>query len=150
MTYDDLRKGRYSEQQRVYFVTAALVERKLRYFADFSCARCVVAEMRALHDDETVSSLAWVVMPDHVHWLFQLGENMDLSAAIKRFKACSARRVNGYLNRQGALWQKAFYDHALRKDEDVREIARYIVANPLRAGLTRNIGDYPLWDAIWL
>ena len=150
MSYDDLRKGRYSEQQQVYFVTTILAERKQHYFADFSCARCVVAEMRALRDDEVVCSLAWVIMPDHVHWLFQLGERMDLSAAVIRFKACSARRVNEHLNRQGALWQKSFYDHALRKDEDVRGIARYIVANPLRAGLVENIGDYPLWDAIWL
>lgn len=109
-----------------------------------------MVEMRALHDDGTVSSLAWVIMPDHVHWLFQLGENTDLSAAIKRFKAYSARRVNGHLKRQGALWQKSFYDHALRKGEDVQGVARYIVANPLRAGLVENIGDYPLWDAIWL
>jgi len=150
MSYDDLRKGRYSEQRQVYFVTSVLAERERRYFADFSCARCVVAEMRALHDDEAVSSLAWVVMPDHVHWLFQLGGDTNLSAAVKRFKACSARRVNGYLGRQGALWQKAFYDHALRRDEDVQSVARYIVANPLRAGLAENIGDYPLWDAIWL
>ena len=150
MSYDDLRRGRYSEQQRAYFVTAVLTERERRYFADFSCARCVVAEMRDLHDDGTVSSLAWVVMPDHVHWLFQLGKNMDLSAAVKRFKACSARRVNGHLSQQGALWQKSFYDHALRQDEDIRDVARYIVANPLRAGLAERIGDYPLWDAIWL
>jgi REP element-mobilizing transposase RayT len=150
MTYDDLRKGRYSEQQRAYFVTTVLDRREQRYFADLSCARCVVAEMRALHDDDVVCSLAWVIMPDHVHWLFQLGEYMDLSAAIKRFKACSARRVNEHLNRRGALWQKSFYDHALRKDEDVRGVARYIVANPLRAGLVEKVGDYPLWDAIWL
>jgi hypothetical protein len=32
----------------------------------------------------------------------------------------------------------------------VLNAARYIVANPLRAGLTRRLGDYPLWDAIWL
>jgi len=29
-------------------------------------------------------------------------------------------------------------------------IARYIVANPLRAGLVSRVGDYPLWDACWL
>lgn len=106
--------------------------------------------MRAMHDEEVLNSLAWVVMPDHVHWLFQLGETMDLSSAIKRFKARSALRVNDYLHRQGKLWQKGFYDHALREDEGVQNIARYIVANPLRAGLVQHIGDYPLWDAIWL
>jgi len=150
MSYSDLRKGRYSEQRQAYFVTTVLAEREQRYFADFSCARCVVAEMRALHDDETVCSLAWVIMPDHVHWLFQLGERMDLSAAVKRFKARSSLQVNRYLSRQGTLWQKSFHDHAVRKEEDIRDIARYIVANPLRAGLVEHIGDYSLWDAIWL
>lgn len=150
MSYSDLRKGRYSEQQQAYFVTTVLAEREKRYFADFSCARCVVAEMRALHDEEVVSSLAWVIMPNHVHWLFQLGERMDLSAAIKRFKARSSLRVNNRLNRNGTLWQKSFHDHAVRKEEDIRDIARYIVANPLRAGLVEHIGDYPLWDAAWL
>jgi len=150
MPYDDLRKGRFSEPQRAYFVTAVLREREQRYFSDFHCARCVVEEMRALHDDEVVDSFAWVVMPDHVHWLFQLGSDADLSSTIKRFKARSAHRVNRHLHRQGVLWQKAFYDHALRHDEDLQGIARYIVANPLRAGLVEHIGDYPLWDAIWL
>ena len=38
----------------------------------------------------------------------------------------------------------------LRKEEDILEIARYIVANPLRAGLVKKLNDYPLWDAIWV
>jgi hypothetical protein len=29
-------------------------------------------------------------------------------------------------------------------------LARYIVANPLRAGLVEHLGDYPHWDAVWL
>jgi len=32
----------------------------------------------------------------------------------------------------------------------VQATARYIVANPLRAGLVERLGDYPLWDAVWL
>lgn len=113
-------------------------------------ARLVVAEMRALHQSGVVNSFAWVVMPDHVHWLFQLGMEQDLSTLIKGFKARSAYRVNQHMNRQGPLWQKAFHDHAIREEEDVKQIARYIVANPLRAGLVQNIADYPLWDAAWL
>jgi len=48
------------------------------------------------------------------------------------------------------VWQPGFHDHALRKEEDVRAVARYVVANPLRAGLVQRIGDYPHWNAIWL
>ena len=150
MSYDDLRKGRFSEHGRAYFITAALEEREKCYFENFACARFVMAEMRMLHDSGAVNSLAWVIMPDHVHWLFQLGEDISLSWVAKRFKARSAHSVNRHLSRQGMLWQKGFHDHAVRKEEDIRHIARYIVANPLRAGLVKNIGDYPHWDAIWL
>ena len=52
--------------------------------------------------------------------------------------------------RVSPVWQRGFYDHAIRREENLRNVARYIVANPLRAGLVQQIGDYPLWDAIWL
>ncbi len=150
MPYDDLRKGRYSEPTRSYVITTVLTERQKSRFRDSYCARCVVAEMRKLHDGGVLSSQAWVVMPDHIHWLFQLGDSLSLAAVMKQFKARSAVRINRHLNRQGPLWQKAYYDRAVRKEDDLRQIARYIVANPLRAKLVEKIGDYPHWDAIWL
>ena len=48
------------------------------------------------------------------------------------------------------IWQAGYYDHAIRKDEDIVNIARYIIANPIRAGLVKKVGDYPHWHAIWL
>jgi len=48
------------------------------------------------------------------------------------------------------LGEVAGRDHALRTDENLLNVARYIIANPLRAGLVTRIGDYPLWDSIWL
>jgi len=51
---------------------------------------------------------------------------------------------------RGPVWQKGYYDHALRDEENLAAVARYIVANPLRAGLARNVADYPLWDAVWI
>lgn len=144
-----LRLGRYSQAHHAYFVTTTVNQRKC-YFTDFYCARLVVNEMRILHDADDVNSLAWVIMPDHIHWLFQLTEQKTLSEVIKRFKSRSAQQVNRYLKREGYVWQKAFYDHGIRKNEDIRAIARYIVANLIRAKLVKNVGDYPLWDAIWL
>src|SRR3989344_3545810 len=58
--------------------------------------------------------------------------------------------LNRSLERDGSLWQHGFHDRAIRRDEDLPAVARYIVANPLRAGLVEKIGDYPLWDAVWL
>ena len=93
--------------------------------------------------------MAWVVMPDHLHWLFQLKEG-TLARTIGSTKSRSALAINRATNNQGALWQSGYHDRAVRDGEDLRNIARYIVANPLRAGLVNNIGDYPLWDASWL
>jgi hypothetical protein len=69
---------------------------------------------------------------------------------VSRLKGASACQVNAALGRHGAAWQKGFYDRALRSDEDVVVVARYIVANPLRNGLVERIGDYPYWNATWL
>jgi putative transposase len=69
---------------------------------------------------------------------------------VKMLKGRSALAINCYRSHNGSLWQRAYYDRAARKDEDIRRIARYIVANPLRAGLVQEIGDYPHWDCIWM
>ena len=94
--------------------------------------------------------LAWVLMPDHAHWLLQLGESADLAAAVNRLKSGSTRAANRTLGRNGPLWAHAFHDRALRRDEDVMAVARYIIANPLRAGLVTRVGEYPFWNAVWL
>ena len=86
---------------------------------------------------------AWVLMPDHLHWLLQL-QNEDLTRLVGRVKSISAKRLGR------PIWQKGFHDHALRREEDVRSVARYVVANPLRAGLVERAGDYPHWDAVWI
>ena len=119
-------------------------------FEDFHAA-CVVSA--CLHNSVAIADgrvLAWVVMPDHAHCLLQLGGKQPLHVAVGALKSGSARRVNRALGRKGPLWDRAFHDHAIRSDEDLRTVARYIVANPLRAGLVDRIADYPFWNAVWM
>ena len=66
MVYALLRQGRRSLPGQVYFVTTVTYERR-PMFTEFARARLVINEMRRLHDTALVSSLAWVVMPDHIH-----------------------------------------------------------------------------------
>ena len=54
------------------------------------------------------------------------------------------------LHRSGTFWQIGYYDHAVRSDEALEKLGRYIVANPLRANLVDSVGDYAFWDAIWV
>lgn len=144
-----LRRGRVSLSYSIYLVTATTLGRQA-FFRHFSAAcsasRCFAD--RALLGDSQM--LAWVLMPDHAHWLLQLGRQESLSDLVSRLKSASARHANRQLGRSGGLWAPAFYDQGLRHEHNLQNMARYIVANPLRAGLVRRIGDYPFWDAVWL
>jgi len=144
----NLRKGRHSETGFAYLLTAVTDKRRL-LFTQYPLGRLLVAELRSAEASGLVQSLAWVVMPEHFHWLITL-QSGTLSALMQRVKGRSAIAINRSMGEQGGIWQKGFYDHALRSDEDLQDIARYIVANPLRACLVEKIGDYPLWDAIWV
>ena len=143
-----LRRGRFSESGRVYLLTAVLSEQE-PLLKNFTLGRLLVAELRDAHENGLAHSLAWVVMPDHLHWLVQL-ESTTLNELMRRVKGRSARRINQRLSRTGPLWQPGFHDRALRQDEDLRAVARYVIANPVRAGLVKRVADYPLWDAVWL
>ncbi len=149
MSYDALRKGRHSRPYQAYLVTTVTRNRR-PWFNDIFAARLLIHELRQLEENGAVNSLAWVVMPDHLHWLLQLNENSCLPQLIKSLKARSALTINRYFQEKGSLWQRAYYDRAVRQEEDIRQIARYLVANPLRAGLVQNIGDYPHWDCTWM
>ena len=149
MVYALLRQGRRSLPGQVYFVTTVTYERR-PVFTEFARARLVINEMRRLHDTALVSSLAWVVMPDHIHWLVALGHTHSLPIMVKMLKGRTAQSGHRCAAGRGPVWQNGFFEHALRKEEDLAGVARYIVANPVRKGLVRRVGDYPHWDAIWL
>jgi len=144
-----LRRGRYSNRNQVYLCTTAARHRR-PVFVDLRAGRIVVDEMRACDSRGMTETWAFVVMPDHVHWLFQLTGDEALSAIIARMKARSARGINLLTDAEGAIWQRGFHDHWIRDEESVLRIARYVVANPVRAGLVESVRDYPLWDAKWV
>jgi REP element-mobilizing transposase RayT len=86
-----------------------------------------------------------MVMPDHVHAVFQLGNKQTLSKLIQSFRRFTANQINGHLMRTGPLWQANYYDHGIRRDESLNKIIRYCYENPVRKGLVRQPEDYPYW-----
>ncbi|MCU1754838.1 REP-associated tyrosine transposase [Pseudomonas helleri] len=143
-----LLKGRSSEQGRIYLLTT-VTEQRRPIFSDFHIGRLMVSQLRQAHDQGIVDSIAWVVMPDHCHWLFELRQK-TLGELMCRIKSRSSVTVNNASQSSGRLWQKGYHDRALRREDDLKATARYIVQNPIRAGLAARIGDYPLWDACWM
>ena len=144
-----LRHGRFSAAKNSYIVTCVCHDRAPT-FLPLNHARLAVNAIR--HSDIQVFSrtFAFVIIPDHLHWLFELGDRDSLSRVVQRAKSQVTRelRQSGVAIEQ--LWQPGFHDHAVRDEESLTAIARYIVANPLRAGLVQTVRDYPHWDCIWL
>ena len=138
-----LRNGRYSQAGGIYLVTAVTAQRR-PVFVDFNAARQLVRILHFQSQASRAQTLAYVVMPDHFHWLMQLGEVDSLSSCVQRVKSSGTKAMGP------GLWQKGFHDRAVRSEEDLRALARYVVSNPVRAGLTHRVGAYPHWDAVWL
>jgi len=143
----NLRVGRVSIANQIYLITTVTHQRS-PLFREYKTGRCVVNALRAA--ELSALTLSYVVMPDHFHWLMQLKENATLSQVMQFVKSSSAKSYNQLNNSGGSVWSKGFHDRALRREEDVQGYARYIVANPLRAGIVDKVENYPLWDAIWL
>jgi putative transposase len=84
---------------------------------------------------------AYCFMPDHLHLLVSGQEGSSLRDFVRHFKQLSGHH---YKREHGAqLWQISYYDHVLRKEEDLLAIARYIWDNPMRAGLVQERSEYP-------
>ena len=144
-----LRLGRRSEAGRSYHLTVVTHERQ-PLFAQWPAASCMC---RLLTDPGCwpgARLLAWVLMPDHWHGLATLGDHGSLSSLMNRAKGRTARGFNQEQQRSGPVWAAGFHDRAIRRNQDMRAVARYLVANPVRAGLVRQLGDYPCWDATWI
>ncbi len=145
----DLRKGRFSQPGGIYLLTWTTQGRRT-WFSDFYLGRQVVASMRRAQEAGTADSLAFVVMPDHVHWLVSLGR-VKLAELMRDVKGHSGFHVKRRIRQQGGdlpkiVWEEGYHDHALRSEENVQDVARYIIMNPVRAGLVKSVRDYPLWE----
>jgi len=96
------------------------------------------------------SVFAYCFMPDHLHLLVAVPAGSDLVQLVRHFKQLSAYCFRRERSRV-PLWQARFYDHALRSEEKLPDVARYIWENPVRAGLAENPSAYPysgslVWD----
>jgi REP-associated tyrosine transposase len=85
---------------------------------------------------------AYCVMPDHFHALVSgLDPTSSLLPFVKNLKLTTSRE---YQNKfRETLWQKKFYDHILRPQDNAASVAGYIWMNPVRQGLCKDPRDYP-------
>lgn len=148
MSWSNLKKGRVSIKSGEYFITFTC-HRRERIFSNSDHAntfcRCIASNELKYQ----CRWLTWVLMSDHFHGLLQL-KSSELGIVVGHLKGVSAREVNKVRDLNQLVWQRAYYDHALRDEENRIEIARYIAANPLRQKLVTKIGNYPYWNSVYL
>lgn len=84
-------------------------------------------------------------MPDHVHALVEgTADGSQLKVFVHQAKQLSAYQ---YGQGNGRLWQPSYWDHVLREHESTLPYVRYILENPVRAGLVESPEAYPYLGA---
>lgn len=88
-----------------------------------------------------ISLLLFLFMPDHCHLLLKgNNQNSDVKNCIDRFKQKSGFWLAQ--NKPDFKWQKDYYDHILRDNEDLKNHLLYILNNPIRERLVDSWKDY--------
>ena len=131
-----------------YFLTFCTFKRR-QTFADPGVATLVIEQFRRTAGVLSFALLAYCLMRDHAHLLVEgTAANSDLRRFAKRLKQSSGQT---YAHRwKQPLWQEGYYDRVLRGGDDPRAIARYIIENPVRAGLVQTPLEYPyLGSDVW-
>ena len=139
-----LRGFDYSGRYR-YYLTLCTHDRA-RYFVDARHVALVCEQFRRAASEHPFAVIAYCFMPDHVHLLIEaLRDDADAARFVHQ-----AKQRSGYAfskQRGSPLWQPSFYDHILRGTEATLSVVRYILENPVRAGLVAAPEDYPFSGA---
>ena len=94
-------------------------------------------------DDKRYRLFGWCVMPNHVHVVLRLFPGQQLASNLHSWKSFTAKEANRILRRQGTFWQREYYDHLIRNENELRRALRYIAENPVKAGLVN-------WPWAWV
>jgi putative transposase len=123
--------GRYS-----YHLELTAKNRKGVFLDSAWVSRCVDS-LRSAAEMSDFGLVAYCFMPEHLHVLTQgTSDDANLLRFVQRFKQKTAFEYKQDTGLQ--LWQQSFFDHAMRKDEDLTAAAQYIFDNPVEAGLVEH------------
>ena len=116
-----------------YFITITAYMGK-PLFADAATVAETIRSLSSTSGKYGLDVLCYCFMPEHVHLLLEGRQSSDLREFVRVFKQTSSYRHKRSAG--GPLWQRGYYDRVLREAEDSLDVARYILNNPIRRGLT--------------
>jgi putative transposase len=123
-----------------YFITICTFD-KQPYFISSQIVENHITHLKKEAAELNLSIYAYCFMPDHLHLLLIGNEDSDLMKFIKIFKQKSGYNFKQQYGKQ--LWQRSFFDHVIRKREQINDVAGYIFANPVRKKLVGDFRKYP-------
>lgn len=112
----------------------------------------IVQEALHYRDNKKVDLYAYSIMPNHVHAVFRLlsiedignGEiEYPLTSVLKNMKSYTALESNRELNREGTFWQSESFDRVIRDQDELENVIRYTLNNPVKAGLVDHWKEWP-------
>lgn len=132
----------------VFFTVAAQARGRDTLVRHIGTLRSAVAVTRA---ERPFRIDAWVVLPDHLHCVWTLPEgDSDYSVRWSVIKARFAlavpegnRRTSHIVRRERGVWQRRFWEHHIRDEDDFAAHVRYCWINPVKHGLVETPADWP-------
>jgi REP-associated tyrosine transposase len=116
-----------------YFVTLCCFQRRKTFARPARCGWLLdFIQSEAATKNFVVP--AYCIMPDHCHILLEgLDQSSDLLRLMKSLKIKTSRRF--WQQERQQLWQHAYFEHILRRPEEIQSVAWYIWLNPVRKGI---------------
>ena len=135
------------DQGHSFFVTINTYRRYPWFGLHSDLCQAAIQLLQNLSSLEALKIFAWCIMPDHIHLLVQGGNIVDSIRLFKGRLTPIARSISA----ERKLWQRSFYDHAIRKEESLHDVACYIWENPVRARIADKPSNYR-WSGseVWL
>lgn len=95
-------------------------------------------------DGKDILVICFVIMPNHIHLVFELvNKTRSVGHILGSIKKYSAREANKYLNKEGKFWQAESFDRLVRDEKELFNIIKYVLLNPVNAGLVEDYKDWP-------
>jgi REP element-mobilizing transposase RayT len=90
-------------------------------------------------DEKDYQLIAFTIMSNHVHMVISTErKEISLYKILQSLKRHTARESNKLLARTGAFWHHESYDHVIRNDKELVQIVKYVLNNPVKAGLVKS------------
>lgn len=136
----------------------AIFRKNVENYLDKGCGECYLKDARVaesvenallFYHEKKYRLTAWVVMPNHIHFLCTPFENVEIKTIAHSIKSYTAHEANKILSRQGQFWQHEPFDRYIRNKSHFVNVIKYIENNPVKAGFCEKPEDWRFSSAFY-